>query len=43
VEVTIGDELTARATGRSKKEAEQAAARKASLLISDLDKANSAD
>jgi ribonuclease-3 len=43
VEVTVGDELTARATGRSKKEAEQAAARKASLLISDLDKANSAD
>src|SRR6266849_6352219 len=43
VEVTIGDELTAQATGRSKKEAEQAAARKASLLISDLDKPNSAD
>jgi ribonuclease-3 len=43
VEVTIGEELTARATGRSKKEAEQAAARKASVLISDLDKANSAD
>ncbi len=43
VEVTIGDELTAQATGRSKKEAEQAAARKASLLISDLDKPNSSD
>lgn len=43
VEVTIGDDLTARATGRSKKEAEQAAARKASQMISDLDKGKSAD
>jgi ribonuclease-3 len=43
VEVTIGDDVTARASGRSKKEAEQAAARKASMLISDLDKEKSPD
>ena len=43
VEVSVGDDVTARATGRSKKEAEQAAARKASMLISDLDKAESPD
>jgi len=43
VEVTVGEDVAARATGRSKKEAEQAAARKASMLISDLDKAKSPD
>lgn len=43
VEVTVGEDVTARATGRSKKEAEQAAARKASVLISDLDKAKLPD
>ena len=43
VEVSVGDDVSARATGRSKKEAEQAAARKASMLISDLDKAQSPD
>jgi ribonuclease-3 len=43
VEVAIGDDLSARATGRSKKEAEQAAARKAAQMISDLDKGKSAD
>jgi len=37
VEVSINPELTARATGRSKKEAEQAAARELSTLLAVLD------
>ncbi len=38
VEASIGSELSARAAGRSKKEAEQAAARELSLLLSELER-----